>query len=246
MFGIFKGFAAALCLTLLPGTAGAEVTVFAASSLKTALDEIVTHWEGERVLVSYGGSSALARQILAGAPADVYISANVGWVDAVEDAGIVQDGTRRDLLGNDLVLVAPEPGDVALNAEALAARLGDGPLAMALVDAVPAGIYGKQAMGHLGLWSDLEAQVAQAANVRAALALVALGEAPLGVVYASDAVAEPRVHVVARFPSDSHDPITYPAVAVSDAPGARNFLSFLSGPQARAVFERNGFRVLGP
>ncbi|MBR9842755.1 MAG: molybdate ABC transporter substrate-binding protein [Rhodobacteraceae bacterium] len=246
MLGFFRRFAAVFCLALLPGMAGAEVTVFAASSLKTALDEVVTLWEGERVLVSYGGSSALARQILAGAPADVYISANVGWMDAVEEAGLVQEGTRRDLLGNDLVLVASEPGEVALSAEVLGARLKEGPLAMAMADAVPAGIYGKQALVSLGLWEAVAPQVAQAANVRAALALVALGEAPLGIVYASDAVAEARVHVAARFPQESHDPIIYPVAAVSDVEGAEALLDFLSGAQARAVFERNGFTGIAP
>ncbi len=232
-------------LMALPGAARAgELTVFAAASLKTALDEIAPLWQAESVLISYGGSSALARQILAGAPADIYISANVGWMDAVETAGLVQPETRRALLGNRLVMVGAAPGPVALEAGAIMARLSDGPLAMALVDAVPAGIYGKQALGALDLWETVAADVAEAANVRAALALVALGEAPLGVVYASDAVAEPRVHVVAEFPEGSHAPITYPAAAISEAEDAGAFLAFLAGPEARAVFEANGFKVL--
>ena len=247
---IFRQFCFVLVMAFMPVAVQAgEVTIFAAASLKTALDEIVPLWQaksGARGIVSYAGSSALARQILAGAPADIYISANVGWMDKVEDAGLVLVGTRRDLLGNRLVMVGAVPAPVALEAGAINARLGKGPLAMALVKAVPAGIYGKEALASLGLWEAVKGNVAQAANVRAALALVALGEAPLGVVYASDAVAEPRVHIVASFPQDSHAPIIYPAAALSAVSGVREFLDFLSGPEARAVFEKNGFEVKTP
>lgn len=246
MSGVFRKFFAAIWLACLPGMAGADVTVFAASSLKSALDEIVAAWEGEPVRVSYGGSSALARQILAGAPADLFISANVGWMDEVEAAGFVRPETRRDLLGNRLVLVASEPGEVLLEPGEIAPQLEDGPLAMALVDAVPAGIYGREALQTLGLWDEVQGEIAEAANVRAALAFVALGEAPLGIVYASDAVAEPRVHIAATFPQESHAPIIYPAAAISDAPSVAALLGFLSNSGARAIFERNGFTVQGP
>lgn len=244
-----------LAFALAPGAArAADVLVFAAASLKTALDDVAAAFEaqtGSEVAVAYAGSSALARQILAGAPADIFISANTLWMDEVEAAGLLAKGSRRDLLGNRLVLVGPadlsavSPAD--LSAEALAARLGDGRLAMALVDAVPAGMYGKSALASLGLWEALAPRIAQADNVRAALALVARGEAPLGIVYATDAAAEPRVSVLATFPEESHPPIVYPVARLADAgEPAAAFLDYLAGPDARARFEREGFAVLTP
>ena len=234
--------------------ADAPVVVFAAASLGGALDEIADAWEAETsrpVTLSYAGSSALARQIERGAPADLFVSANEAWMDALEARGLIRPGTRRDLLSNRLVLIAHGPDRPAVPAQIapsldLAGMLGEGRLAMALVDSVPAGIYGREALASLGLWDEVAPRVAQADNARAALALVALGEAPLGVVYATDARAEPRVSVVGAFPEASHAPIVYPAAltAGSQHPHARAFLDHLGSPEARAVFERHGFTVL--
>lgn len=230
-----------------------EVVVFAAASLKTALDEIAPGFAeetGHRMVVSHAGSSQLARQILLGAPADVFLSANSAWMDELEAAGRLVPGTRADLLGNALVLVAAgedaAPVDL-LDPTALPDRLGTGRLALALVDAVPAGIYGRAALSSLGLWDAVAPRVAQTDNVRAALALVATGAAPFGVVYLSDAVAEPRVQIVARFPEDSHPPIVYPVALVAghDGPGARALLDHLTTPAARAIFEAQGFTPAG-
>lgn len=246
-----------LSATFTPHAARAdEVLVFAAASLKTALDDVKAAFEaetGDEVSVAYAGSSALARQILAGAPSDIFISANIKWMDAVEEAGLLAEGSRRDLLGNRIVLVAPTADtpagavDLDLSAESLTERLGDGRMAMALVDAVPAGIYGKAALETLGLWDALAPHVAEADNVRAALALVARGEAPLGIVYATDAAAEPRVTVLATFPEESHPPIIYPAARLAaSGEAAAAFLDFLATPEARARFEREGFAFLAP
>jgi molybdate transport system substrate-binding protein len=232
---------------LLPLPAMADdVTVFAASSLKTALDPIAAAWgaeTGNTVTISYGGTAALATQIMAGAPADLFIAASVPWMDEVEAAGVMQPGSRVDLLGNTLVLVgAAGAGPVAL--ADLPAALGDGRLSMAFVDSVPAGQYGKAALDSLGLWAAVEAQVVQSENVRVALAFVARGEAAFGVVYASDALAEPGVSVVATFPDDSHAPIIYPAALTAGADAAAMaFLAALQMPAADEVFLANGFTL---
>jgi molybdate transport system substrate-binding protein len=228
-----------------------EVTVFAAASLTEALDRIAAAWTaetGHRVVISYAGSSALARQIQEGAPADVFVSASVEWMDAVEASGDLRAGTRRDILGNTLVLVAhgrdaaPVTIDGALD---LAGMLGDGRLAMALVDAVPAGVYGKAALTALGLWGGVAAKVAQSDNVRAALAFVAQGEAPLGIVYATDAAVEDDVTVIGTFPAGSHPPITYPAAitAQSESPVAAAFLDHLGSEPARTIWRDFGFTL---
>ena len=236
-----------------PATAVAdELTVFAAASMTNAMAEVEERFEaatGHDLTVSLAGSSALARQIQQGAPADVFISANPGWMDRLEADGLVRDGTRVDLLTNSLVLIAADTGAAPVEIGPgmdLAGHLGDGRLAMALVDAVPAGIYGRAALESLGLWDDVAGQVAQADNVRAALAFVATGEAPLGIVYATDAVAEDRVTVLGTFPAETHPPIVYPAAALaaSDSPLTGTFLDFLRGPEARAAFERQGFAVM--
>ncbi len=245
-----RSLSVAATLVLLAVPLRAEtVTVFAAASLANAMAEIETGFEaatGTDVVVSLAGSSALARQIQQGAPADVFLSANTDWMDVLDGAGLLTPGSRRDLLGNALVLIAPGPDAPPIEiGPDLAARLGDGRLAMALVAAVPAGIYGKAALEHYGVWEALAPQVAQADNVRAALALVATGEAPLGIVYATDAVAEDRVSVVARFPADSHPPIVYPVAGIGgpDRPARDAFLAYLTGPEARAAFARQGFTV---
>ena len=239
----------------LPATAD-QLTVFAASSLKGALDEIATQFEGEtghKVTLSYAGSSVLARQITLGAPADLFVSANQDWMDVLQAAGVLVDGTRNDVVGNTLVMVAPatetDPATFDLKAEgAFIARLGDGRLAMGLVNAVPAGIYGKAALDHFGLWDTVAPRVAQSDNVRAALALVALGQAPLGIVYASDARADARVQIIYAFPEGSHPPIRYPAAAIvgGNTPLAEQFLDRLALPTARAVFDAHGFATLEP
>jgi molybdate transport system substrate-binding protein len=240
-------------LALLPGAAAAEqVTVFAAASLTNAMAEIEDRFEaatGHDLVVSLAGSSALARQIQQGAPADVFVSANAAWMDALEADGLIEPGTRSDLLGNRLVLIAhgTEAPPVILDGETdFPALLAGGRLAMALVEAVPAGIYGKAALESLGQWAAVAPQVAQTDNVRAALALVSAGEAPYGIVYASDAVADAGVTVVGTFPADSHPPIVYPVAAITDQldPATATFLTFLHDPLARAAFERQGFEVL--
>lgn len=244
---------AALLAFSAPSVARAEgVTVFAAASLKEALDAVAADWQakgGGTVTVSYGGSNALARQIIEGAPADIFLSASTQWMDAVADAGLVAGGGRRDLLGNRLVLVAHDPQAAPLDpgpGADLAARLGGGKLAMALVDAVPAGQYGKAALQALGLWDSVAPAVVEAENVRGALLLVATGEAPYGIVYATDARAEPQVKVVGTFPDDSHPPIVYPEALLKDAagPAARSFHAALAGADAAAIFRAHGFEVL--
>ncbi|NDV98347.1 molybdate ABC transporter substrate-binding protein [Salipiger sp. PrR002] len=251
----FARLAGSALLASLPFAAQAdEVTVFAAASLKNAMDEIKAAYEAgsdDKITVSLAGSSALARQIQQGAPADIFISANEPWMDTLEAEGLLEPGTRSDLLRNSIVLIAhgndaaPVEIDPGLDLQAL---LEGGRLAMALVDAVPAGIYGKAALESLGLWQQTAPDVAQADNVRAALALVSTGEAPLGIVYATDAAADDNVSVIGTFPEDSHPPIIYPVadIATRDTPAESAFLDYLHGPEARAAFERQGFVVAGP
>lgn len=240
-------FLAAALIALAPAAQADEITIFAAASLKDALDEIAADWQknhDDTVAISYAGSSQLAKQIQEGAPADLFISASTDWMDAVQESGDIDPATRKDLLGNTLVLVGTgKPAEAPVTE--LPALLGDGKLAMALVDSVPAGQYGKAALTSLGLWDQVESQVAQADNVRAALKLVATGEAPLGIVYGSDAVAEPGVGVVATFPADSHDKITYPGAVTraADTPQAAAFLDSLSQEPAKSIFESQGFTV---
>ncbi len=227
-----------------------QVTVFAAASLKTALDEIAVSFgaeTGTTVTLSYAGSSALARQIERGAPADVFFSANTAWMDVLDRQGLLAPDTRTDLLGNRLVLVAGHPSEPEMLSPDtdLLSWLDGGKLAMALTEAVPAGQYGKAALTHLELWTDVAPYVAQTDNVRAALSLVAIGAAPLGVVYATDARADPRVHIRGTFPDASQPKITYPVAAVAGrAPQAAPFLDHLTTPAAQEIFRRNGFIVL--
>lgn len=252
--------AAALCLTTaltLPASAMAEdITVFAASSLKNALDAIAAQWQadtGNSVTISYAASPALAKQIEQGAPADLFLSASTAWMDKLQEETLINADSRRNLLGNTLVLVAhgneAAPVDIVPGFD-LAGLLGDGKLSMAMVDSVPAGQYGKAALISLGIWDTVAANVAQAENVRAALDLVVQGEAPLGVVYQSDAIADDeadnQVSVIGTFPADSHTPIVYPGavVASSTKAGAAAFLDYLSTDAADAIFVGQGFSVL--
>jgi molybdate transport system substrate-binding protein len=251
--GLFGPAAAAwLALGMAPTAWADEVVVFAAASMKTALDEVASLWQAETgivVTVSYAGSSALAQQIIAGAPADIFISAASAWMDAVEGEGLVVEGSRTDLLGNTLVLIAHGPDaapvEIAPGVD-LAGLLGGGKLAMALVDAVPAGQYGKAALETLGIWDAVSPSVAQSDNVRAALALVSTGEAPYGIVYATDAAADDNVTIVGTFPADSHPPIIYPAALLTEAADEadRAFFAALRSDAARAAFERQGFAVI--
>jgi molybdate transport system substrate-binding protein len=241
-----------IAATLAAPLRAEEVVVFAAASLKTALDEVAAEFEastGHSVTISYAGSNQLAKQIIEGAPADIFLSAAVNWMDAVYQAGLVAPGQRRDLWGNDLVLIAhgTDASQVEIGPELdLAKLLGGGMLSMAMVDAVPAGQYGKQSLEALGLWAVAEPLVAQSENVRAALALVATGEAPYGIVYASDAVAGDNVTVVGQFPETSHAPITYPAALLTGAADAadRAFFEALSADAADATFAAQGFKIL--
>lgn len=234
-----------------PPAAPATITVFAAASMKESLDGASAEWtkqSGQKVVVSYAASSDLARQIEQGAPADVFVSSDEKWMDYLQDRKLIDPATRSDLLGNQLVLIAPAESKqrtLALDANAILRELGDGRLAMAETTAVPAGRYGKQALIKLGLWDAVSGKLAQADNVRAAMLFVSQGEAPLGIVYATDAKAEPKVRVVAIFPDGSHDPILYPVARTSrsDPTLARGFLMFLRGPAARAIFSRAGFRI---
>lgn len=250
--GWLPGLLALLWLALaLPSLAQATpLTVFAAASLQESLEEAAAAYQaqtGSRVRVSYAASSALARQIEQGAPAQVFVSADEAWMDYLQQRGRVDPATRRDLLGNTLVLVAPRASatrsvDLA-SAGAVAAALGRGRLAIAQTAAVPAGRYGRQALEALGHWPAVQGRLAESDSVRAALMLVARAEAPLGVVYASDAQADPRVRVVAAFPAGSHAPIVYPVAATAAAGRpAHDFVRWLSGPQARAIFARRGFQ----
>lgn len=252
ILGFFASLAIAAILVTPTGARADSITVFSAASMKTALDEIAGAFNqatGHEVRLSLAGSSALARQIQQGAPADIFISANPGWMDELRKDGLIEAATRYDLVQNSLVLIAHDPGTapVVLHEDMdLSGMLGDRRLAMALVDAVPAGIYGKAALRHLGQWGAVAPKVAQTDNVRAALALVATGEAPLGIVYASDAAAENKVTVIGTFPADSHPPIIYPvaAVAASDSALKADFLEFLGTPEARAALTRHGFELV--
>lgn len=241
----------AIGLAALPAQAD-EVSVFAAASMKTALDAFAAEWSassGHHVTLSYAGSNTLAKQIIEGAPTDIFISAASDWMDEVEKAGLIDDGARRDLWGNQLVLIAHGAGApaVTLAPDLDLAGLLDGEfLAMGQVASVPAGQYGKAALEHLGLWQQIETQVAQTDNVRAALALVSSGETPFGIVYASDAAADPGVSIVATFPETSHPPILYPVALLTEAKDAadRAFFEALASPEAAAIFTQQGFSVL--
>lgn len=227
------------------------VTVFAAASMKNALDAANEAWSGEggvKVSVSYAASSALAKQIEAGAPADIYISADLAWMDYLAERKLIREESRVNLLGNRIVLVGKQ-GAASVNIEPgfdLAGHLAGGKLAMAAPDSVPAGKYGKAALEKLGVWSSVEASVAGAENVRAALLLVSRGEAPFGIVYQTDAAADPGVAVVATFPEETNPPIVYPValLASSDNPRAGDYLDFLRSEKARPLFEAQGFAFL--
>lgn len=230
-----------------------DIVVFAAASLKTALDDINAAWQvqtGKKAVISYAGSNVLAKQIEAGAPADLFFSADLDWMDYTASKDLVRSDSRTNLLGNSIVFIAPKDSARDLTVQPgfdLAAILGSGRLAMGNVDAVPAGKYGKAALENLGIWTFVKDKVAQAENVRAALLLVSRGEAPLGIVYRTDAVSDPGVKIVGAFPEGSHPPIIYPVALTKNTthPAARSFLDFLRSTTARALFEKQGFTFIG-
>lgn len=240
----------AALLAPLPALA-ADVTVFAAASLADAMNEIVKDYQrdrGKTVAVSLAASSVLARQIEASSGADIFISADLDWMDYLDGKGLIDHASRENLLGNRLVLVARKDSNIKLAIEPhfdLAGALKGGRLAIADPDSVPAGKYGRTALTSLGAWNGVVDHLVSAENVRVALAYVARGEAPLGIVYETDAKSEAAVKVVGIFPDNSHPPILYPAGLTKDAAApAKDFLAYLASPTARAVFVKDGFRFL--
>ena len=234
-------------------TETAGITIFAAASLKNALDSASAEYTkatGKKAVISYAASSALAKQIEQDAPADIFISADLEWMDYVAEKNLIHDETRYNLLGNRLVLVAPADSKAQVKIAQgfdLAGSLGDGRLATADVKAVPAGKYAKASLEKLGVWASVEPKVAEAENVRAALALVGRGEAAMGIVYQTDATSEPKVRIVDIFPADTHPPIIYSVAVTSSSTNektANDFLAFLKSAAAQAIFTKEGFIVL--
>jgi molybdate transport system substrate-binding protein len=253
LFSRFGPVVGALVALLAAAPVSAQgPTVFAAASLKNALDEIGAAWakEGKApIKVSLAGSNALAKQIEQGAPADLFFSADLDWMDYLAGKNLITPETRVSLLANSIVLIAPKDSkaSVAIGPGMdLATALGNGRIAMGNVDAVPAAKYGKAALEKLGAWDGIKDKIAQAESVRAALLLVARGEAPLGIVYATDAAAEPNVKVVGSFPVGSYPPIVYPVAVLKESKSVETaaFLDFLRGPSAAAAFRKQGFTVL--
>ena len=252
---VAAAWAALAVMVAMPATGARaqDVVVFAAASMKNALDAAVGAWGGRGgapVKVAYAASSALARQIEQGAPASVFLSADLDWMDYLQQRGLIRPESRMNLLGNAIVLIAPRDspaqGPVGPGMD-MAALLGrDGRIAMGQVDSVPAGKYGRAALQKLGLWPQVANRLAQTENVRAALVLVARGETPLGIVYATDAAADAaRVRTVGAFPADSHPPVVYPIALTRDAvPAAAGFVAWLRSAEAAAHFEGQGFTRL--
>ena len=252
LFAILSLFAA-LAGAPQPAAAQNTLIVFAAASLKNALDDVDTAFSkatGVKVTASYAASSALAKQIEQGAPADIFISADLRWMDYAAAHKLIEPETRFNLLGNRLVLIAP--ADAKLDTIAIAkgfdiAKLaGNGRIAVADVKAVPAGRYAKAALTSLGAWTAAEPKLAQTENVRATLAFVARGETPLGIVYATDAKIEPKVRIVGVFPDSSYPPVTYPVAETSASKNAAaaRYLNFLRTGAAKTIFEKYGFSYL--
>jgi molybdate transport system substrate-binding protein len=252
---IFAAVAAFLTISVAAHQTLAQqksILVFAAASMKNALDDVndaFTKESGVKVVASYAASSALMKQIEQGAPADVFLSADIDWMDYGAKHGLIKNDTRFDLLGNHLVLIAPKGSTIGHvdigQGFNLAALAGNGRVAVGDVRAVPAGLYAKAALEKLGAWAAVEPKLAMAESVRAALVLVARGEAPLGIVYETDAKIEPAVKIVGVFPDDSHPPIVYPIALTANAkPDAARYLAFVRTQQAKAIFEHYGFNVL--
>jgi molybdate transport system substrate-binding protein len=241
-----------LALGAVRGAPAQDVVVFAAASLKNALDDAAQAFEhqgGAPVKISYAASSQLAKQIESGAPADIFISADLAWMDYLQKRNLIRSATRKNLLGNRLVLVAPAGSGVKIDIKPgfdLVGMLNGERLAMADPTSVPAGKYGKAALEKLGVWQSIAPHVAGAENVRAALLYVDRKETPLGIVYATDAASEPGVEIAGAFPENTHPPIIYPAAltTASKNPAAAKLLAFLESPAARPAFETQGFTVL--
>ena len=249
---VFATLSACLLLAV-PASAlhAATVTVFAAASLKESMDAQARAFEargGDRVVVVYAASNALARQVEAGAPADVFVSADLEWMDYLDQRGLIDKATRRNLVGNRLVLVAPADSPLQLKIApglAITAALGNGRLATGDPDSVPVGRYARQALTTLGVWNDVADRLVRAEDVRHALMFVARGEVPLGIVYETDARMDPRVRVIDTFPNGTHLPITYPVAATRGrGPDAGRFADYLRSEAGRATFESFGFTVL--
>jgi molybdate transport system substrate-binding protein len=250
---VLLGFVAALAGAPTPAAAQDTLTVYAAASMRNALDDVnaaFTKASGAKVTASYEASSALAKQIEQGAPADVFISADLRWMDYANEHKLIQPDTRVNLLGNKLVLIAPKDSKLdnvpIAQGFDIAKLAGDGRIAVADVKAVPAGLYAKAALEKLGAWAVAEPKLAMAENVRATLAFVARGETPVGIVYATDAKAEPKVKIVGVFPDGSHPAVTYPVAATASSKNAATprYLAFLRSKDAKAIFEKYGFSVL--
>ena len=231
--------------------AAERVIVLAAASTAHVIDEVIGQFEAgpdDSVVASYAGTSALARQIESGAPADIFLAANAAWMDHVEAQGLIEPGSRQVLAGNRLVFVTGESDLAPFEPSAtldLPALLDGGRLAIGNPDHVPAGIYAREVLEALGLWPKVRSGLAPAADVRAALALVARGEAPLGIVYATDVFRIEGVHVVGAIPASLHEPIVYPVALIAGraSPLATRFFEFLTGPEGRAAFVRADFMV---
>src|SRR6516164_470008 len=244
-----------LCLEIIASLPAAaeqpQILVFAAASLSETVQELSTAYEKTAqvtVKSSFDSSSVLARQIEAGAQADVFFSADTAWMDYLQSRNLVKPGSRKNLLSNSLVLIAPAQSQIQLKIAPhfpLAAALGDGRLATGDPDAVPAGRYARSALTTLGVWDEIAPRLARAENVRVALLYVARDETPLGIVYGSDALADKGVRVVDRFPADTHEPIVYPIALTQSAQSqAAGFVAYLTSPQGQAIFVKHGFTVL--
>ena len=250
---LLPAFAVVFALLAVPAAhAEDKIIVYAAASLKNALDDAnaaFTKATGVKVTASYEASSALAKQIEVGAPADIFISADLRWMDYVAGKNLIKPDTRFNLLGNKLVLIAPKDAkldrvEIAPGFD-LAKLAGDGRIAVADVKAVPAGLYAKAALEKLGAWAAAEPKLAQAENVRATLAFVARGETPLGIVYATDAKIEPKVKIIGVFPDNSYPTVTYPVAATATSqPAALRYLQFLHSGAAKDIFEKYSFSYL--
>jgi molybdate transport system substrate-binding protein len=246
-----KIFTFTLLATIVSGLSAqaADLNVFAAASMKGALDEIGAAYKkksGTGIVATYAATGILAKQIQAAAPADVFISADEAWMDELAKSHLINEKTRRDIAGNTLVVVKAKDDAVVVNINKLADALGADKIALADIKSVPAGKYAKAALDTLGQWSAVEKNVVMQDNVRSALALVARGEAKLGIVYGSDVMAEPKVEVAATFAENTHAPILYPAavIAASSNADAENFVTFLKGPEAKAIFLKDGFTAV--
>lgn len=245
-----KYLIAATLIALSTHTAlAADINVFAAASMKGTLDEIGAAYKaktGNGIVATYAATGTLAKQIEAAAPADVFISADEQWMDKLAGENLIKADTRRDIAGNTLVLIEAKDAKLTVKLDDIATALGDSKLALADVASVPAGRYAKAALDKLGQWPKVEKSVVMQDNVRGALALVAKGEAKLGVVYSSDVLAEPKVEVAATFAEDTHTPIRYPAavIAASQNADASAFAAFLLGDEAQAIFKKDGFTLV--